>query len=78
MTTTLTTMTFEEWQRRNPNALDETEDCSICDGEGSHTCECGHEHDCEECNGTGKKVSLRALYNNQKSKDMAKLARWQS
>lgn len=30
------------------------EKCTTCDGEGLETCyECGHEHDCEDCNGKG-------------------------
>jgi RecJ-like exonuclease len=29
--------------------------CSECDGEGTHTCDCGHVHDCEECGGSGQR-----------------------
>lgn len=25
--------------------------CSVCDGKGNCTCECGHEHDCSYCDG---------------------------
>ena len=25
--------------------------CSDCDGDGEHTCDCGHYHECKSCNG---------------------------
>ena len=27
--------------------------CLMCDGDGTHECECGHRHECQECDGTG-------------------------
>jgi hypothetical protein len=28
-------------------------ECSTCGGLGTHECECGHSHSCEDCSGTG-------------------------
>jgi hypothetical protein len=27
--------------------------CLECDGDGEHTCDCGHEHSCPKCDGSG-------------------------
>lgn len=46
--------TFEEWKALPGNELsDLDETCYICDGEGKHRCECGHSHECAECDGSG-------------------------
>lgn len=49
-------VTFEEWVRENPGILDDfpEEDCLGCAGEGGVECgECGHQTECEECEGYG-------------------------
>lgn len=28
-------------------------ECATCDGFGTHECDCGHSHSCEDCGGTG-------------------------
>ena len=76
--TTLTILTFEQWKFRNPDIEAEIEDCSECDGEGTHTCECGDEHDCGFCDASGKSNGndLLQLYRDQKKKDLAHLDTW--
>jgi hypothetical protein len=37
-------------------------DCVICHATGIHECSCGHEHECHDCNGTGKtEASITAV-----------------
>ncbi len=36
---------------------EEPEQCDTCLGEGDHECDCGHTHDCDECDGTGTSKS---------------------
>ena len=52
------------------------EDCSSCDGEGVHVCECGHEHDCEACDGSGKVGNLKSIYQETLRVELAKLLKW--
>jgi DnaJ-class molecular chaperone len=35
-----------------PRVLVEVE-CETCDGTGSETCDFGHDHDCDDCDGSG-------------------------
>lgn len=42
------------------------EDCPICDGTGWHTCDCGDEHVCGECNGRGKTIEKKSLLSDYK------------
>lgn len=42
--------------------------CDFCDGEGEHECECGAEHECHQCGGTGLSKVLK-LNNTEVSKD---------
>ena len=41
-----------------PYMIPATKDCDACGGEGSDTCNLGHDHDCEPCEGMGS-VELR-------------------
>lgn len=38
--------------------VDKFDNCQMCEGDGIHSCECGHEHDCEKCNGTGEGTNV--------------------
>ena len=70
--------TYEEWIKL-PEVIElneSIEDCSTCDGEGSHICDCGHEHDCEACNGSGKETDLKELYNKALKVELQKLLSW--
>lgn len=56
---------FDKWLKQNPE-LDDSEECSECDGSGYHECSCGHEHSCAACGGTGKttdNAKARKIYN---------------
>jgi hypothetical protein len=88
MQSTVETLTIEEWKAANPdlvNQISEEEggaECRECQGTGKHECDCGHEHTCYYCNGTGKNNSiesvLRELFAKQKVRDLKNLERWQS
>ena len=69
-------MKYEEWLEENPDVVDLTEECSECDGIGDVLCECCHEGwvDCERCDGTGIIKSARQLYEEQRKRDLKKLA----
>ena len=71
-------MTLEQWQKRNPDIEDTLEECDECNGTGTHECECGDEHDCGFCDGTGyqKGETVEAIYRRQALKDQMKLRRW--
>jgi hypothetical protein len=53
---------FEEWCRRNPQTKDDEVKCNYCGGSGECMCDCGHEHDCAVCKGTGKVNSQLVQY----------------
>ena len=36
---------------------EEPEQCDTCLGDGDHECDCGHTHDCDDCDGTGTSKS---------------------
>jgi len=44
----------EEEEREARKAANDDTWCEECDGSGIHICECGHEHECQECEGTGE------------------------
>jgi len=56
---------YAEWLEANPD-IEESEECSDCDGKGiveCYTCrgtgevecsECGNDRDCDDCDGTGE------------------------
>ena len=69
-------MKYEEWLEENPDVVDLAEECSECDGTGDVLCECCHEGwvDCERCDGTGIIKSARRLYEEQRKRDLKKLA----
>jgi len=51
----MTPLSFEQWRAQElaTRSPDMMVDCQECSG-GQVTCdECGHDHDCETCNGTG-------------------------
>lgn len=72
-------MTFEEWLRINPV---DAQDCPECEGEGRHSCSCGHEHKCESCDGTGRLFGADPLsearnkYEAEVNATKARLAAW--
>lgn len=65
---------FDEWLQRNPDLV--SEDCEHCGGDGIHVCECGDQHDCGYCAGTGGKAGRRAheIYRRECDKARAMLA----
>ena len=54
-------ITFEEWCKMHGITEEMIEDvdvyvgCSTCQSSGHHLCECGDEHYCRSCEGTGKR-----------------------
>lgn len=77
-------LSFEEWKKL-PAVVElaaelGNEECDECDGSGRHTCECGDEHDCGYCRGTGKDADaedmLRKTYRDALKSEMAKLVLW--
>uniref|UniRef100_A0A6M3KTK3 Uncharacterized protein n=1 Tax=viral metagenome TaxID=1070528 RepID=A0A6M3KTK3_9ZZZZ len=36
--------------------------CDMCGGDGECTCECGDIHECHQCDGSGKSINIRNLY----------------
>jgi len=73
-------ITFEKWLELNPTPP--PEHCPECEGEGRHSCSCGHEHRCDTCDGTGfvsgfdPIKAARQQYEMAKAKEVAKLAAW--
>jgi hypothetical protein len=41
---------------KNALMVPESEECFECGGVGGNECDLGHEHECEECNGSGKMI----------------------
>ncbi len=82
-------MTFDEWKERNADlleSLDEHEagECEECGGSGRCKCDCGDEHDCGYCYGTGRADPdepdeiLYSAYEAQRKEDERLLSRWQA
>jgi DnaJ-class molecular chaperone len=78
LTTTFTFFTFEQWKEDNPDLVETKEVCDLCQGSGAHTCECGDEHECRCCNGTGKTVEITLLdmYRSIRAREEAHLEKW--
>ncbi len=70
--------TYDEWIKiPEVKELEELiEECPMCDGEGVHLCDCGNEHDCEECEGRGKADDLKHMYNKELKHELEKLLKW--
>jgi len=63
-------LSFNEWLKQNPDVLDQEENCTDCDGEGTIECmRCGHEEMCEKCGGSGTKNNPKDLYKQQRERD---------
>jgi DnaJ-class molecular chaperone len=80
------TLTFKEWKANNPELIaqleENDEDCDECEGRGIHECDCGDQHDCPDCDGSGKvgdhiDDSLQKIYDAQKKQELLKLAKWE-
>ena len=71
-------LTYDEWIKipQVKELYEELEDCEYCEGESTHSCTCGNEHDCEACGGDGKIESLRHLYSQTLKAELEKLLRW--
>lgn len=76
-------MTFEQWKEANSDLTPDGEiwvDCDVCDGDGEVTCRyCGHDHDCDDCGGSGKvkkDPTLLDMYNDQIRLDRQAVARF--
>ena len=73
------TTVYEEWLKLESvqEFLGQTfSECKMCDGEGYHTCECGDEHDCGYCDGTGMEYNYREIYEEHLRDEIAKLLAW--
>ena len=67
---------FKDWLKTQGNM---TMTCPQCDGEGRCECECGHEHTCQRCDGSGAISGLPVLqiaYEAEKKAIAEKLALW--
>jgi hypothetical protein len=75
MHTTYTFLTIDQWIEANPDIKAEQDECIECEGTGEHHCECGDEHDCGYCNGTGfsEGKSLPEMFREQLAKDIDRL-----
>lgn len=63
-------LTYEEWIAENPEVEQEIVVCPDCGGSGVDECPCcGHEIDCERCDGSGHIVDARRLYREQLEND---------
>lgn len=74
-------LSFEQWMQSNP--MPPLKLCPFCDGDGRHECDCGHQHACDECHGSGKRgdeetalAEHRERYEAEKEAIMAKLSAW--
>jgi hypothetical protein len=73
-------LTYDEWKNK-PEVADElldVEECSTCDGDGVHECECGDTHDCMVCSGSGKAVDFRERYEAILRDELKKLLAWKN
>jgi hypothetical protein len=71
-------LTYDEWQKL-PEVLEmfgTLNECSTCDGEGVHECECGHTHTCNACDGSGKENDFRDIYETKLRDEIRKLIAW--
>jgi hypothetical protein len=89
-----TQLSYADWERVNRNSLeadyqatepDEREiRCETCYGKGFDECNLGHEHDCEDCDGTGKTTAdcyhdfAQDLYEMQWAKDRRVLKEYET
>lgn len=65
-------MTFAEWLNL-PGVVAlaaKLDDCKFCEGEGTHTCKCGDQHECGQCEGAGKKENIRHVYQDSLIKEL--------
>ena len=78
-------LSFDAWKQLNKDLVEELEskkeECDYCDGFGSHECECGDEHDCKYCEGTGyvngdPEHILRTTYDKRLQAEVEKIAKW--
>lgn len=70
-------LTYDEWIAEHPEVELEEVPCPICDGTGEDECPCcGHEIECEKCNGEGYITSARAIYEKQLAADKKALAKF--
>lgn len=72
----VTVLTYEEWLKLPEVAEylgERVEECLTCDGSGDHICECGDEHPCGACDGTGTIEDFRNIYEKQLREEINKL-----
>ena len=71
--------TYEEWLIQAEITDEERyKPCENCNGEGEHTCDCGHTHDCGECNGKGRFDVTEDVYERLCKEQEKKLEEWNS
>ena len=74
----VTVLTYDEWQKKpEVSALyAEVDECDMCHGTGDHDCECGDTHTCGKCNGAGKEMNLREMYERELRDEIKRLRAW--
>lgn len=70
--------TYEEWILilEVKEIVETLEECTVCDGEGTHECKCGDTHSCGNCLGDGKQDNLQDMYNKEVKEELQKLLIW--
>lgn len=71
-------LTLDEW-KKIPAVKEleaEFEPCPECHGDGTHECDCGDVHDCHECDGEGKTITLDKVYQQALREELEKLLQW--
>lgn len=65
-------LTYDEWIKLYPEAIEEQEDCPECNGDGETECmHCGSTVDCEDCDGSGTINTAHKRYEEQYKRDLA-------
>lgn len=69
-------ITFDKWLDYNIDPEELV--CSDCLGSGNCECDCGNEHDCGSCDGSGKiRLGIyRIQYNEDVKRTKQRLAEW--
>ena len=69
--------TYKEWLEAY-DITEEFEECSECNGDGDHECDCGDIHDCKACNGIGQVSVQMEEYETYKRDTEKRLREWEA